>query len=701
MTIKKSSEINKEIVNLQDLARSIKKIKSIMRKDAGLSTDLERIPLLSWLLFLKWLDNWEIEQSKKAVERKSAYISIIKEKYRWKDWFDSFKNSSDNSILIFINEELLPYLASLKSKQEEDPHDIISLIFKEIRNPIESSTLFRQIVLEINKIDFSVLEQVHNLAYIYETLLKGMRDAAGNSGEFYTPRPVIRFIVEQLDPELGESILDPAVGTGGFLVESMKFLAKKAEISDFDVDKKINSSLFGIEKKSLPYLLCLMNLILHSKPNRTLLKAITRGNALNDPIDNLNESIDIIMTNPPFGGEEEEFIVDNFPEKGRTAETAILFVQYIMKRLKPDGRCALIVPNGFLFGDGAAKYVKEQLMKNFDLHHIILLPEGVFAPYTTIPTNILFFDKGKPTQEIHYIQVPSSDLGKKYSKTNPISSKNFIGVRKIWNNREITNLSWIVPAEIIHNNGYDLSPQNPIHFTLLQKSNYKKIINEVGTLIKDLTNHLEDLQQTIFTPNKEDWEIKKLKNLIIEVSNERRELVNPSKDYTFLGISGESKGPFLKKSINGTEIKANNVYRVEKNDLVYNRLFAWKGSFAHIPEKMNNCYVSNEFPIFEPKEDWVSSEFLSFYMSHPIFWAEVENKSRGSTPGSRNRLHQKKFLELTVPIPKKLKRKEIEYKVRELLNLRNKFKELRFLFNQVLDDLPKQMVLEVFKKNSK
>jgi type I restriction enzyme M protein len=696
MSRKGSFQTSVKITKLQDLERTIKQIKNYLRKDAGLSTDLERIPLISWLLFLKWLDDWEIKREIGSKEKNETFTSVLEKPYRWRDWsFDSIDDSGEQ-FLSFMNKNLLPYLASLESELEEDLVNIVGEIFKEIHNPIQSGLILKQVVNEINRIDFNVLEQVHNLAYIYETLLKGLRDAAGNSGEFYTPRPVIRFIVEQLDPDIGNSILDPAVGTGGFLVESIRYLNEKERLLEPEAIKTINKSIFGIEKKSLPYLLCLMNLILHGTPDGTLMKAITRGNALDRPIHELDESIDIIMTNPPFGGEEETSIIKNFPEEGRTNETSILFFQYIMKRLNQNGKCAVIVPNGFLFSDGAASYVKEQILRNFNLHHIILLPEGVFAPYTSIPTNILFFDKGESTQEIHYIQVPPPASGKKFSKTNPIHERYFTSVKNSWDSREETKSSWIVPVKMFHNNNYDLSPQNPTQLTLLQKSMYRKTVNEIQILIKDLLNILVDLQQTINVPNKEDWEYKSLSDLVIEVSNERKERVVPSSDYVFLGVSGEAKGAFKKEPIQGNEIKATNVYRVEAGDLVYNRLFAWKGSFSHIPISMNHCYVSNEFPIFKSKDNLVSTNYLSFYMSHPRFWAEAEQKSRGSTPGSRNRLHQKKFLNLNIPIPKEERKEEIESKIGKLLIKRKEIQELRFSLTELLEEIPKQMVLEVF-----
>ena len=240
MTIKKSKKASERIEKIENLAMLIKRIKKTMRKDAGLSTDLERIPLLIWLLFLKWLDDWEIERFTVCEKKNNTYKPILEEPFRWRDWAQGSNNKFETSLLTFVNAKLLPHLATLESNFKENPHEIISLIFKEIQNPMESERLLRSVIGDVNRINFNSSNQVHDLAFIYETLLKNLRDAAGPSGEFYTPRPVIRFMVEKLDPKVGDTILDPAVGTGGFLVESIKYLLEKTGQSDQKGIKSIN-----------------------------------------------------------------------------------------------------------------------------------------------------------------------------------------------------------------------------------------------------------------------------------------------------------------------------------------------------------------------------------------------------------------------------------------------------------------------------
>jgi type I restriction enzyme M protein len=272
-----------------------------------------------------------------------------------------------------------------------------------------------------------------------------MRDASGDAGEFYTPRPVVRFMVEMLDPKIGETVLDPACGTGGFLVEAFEHLRKQAKTVEH---KKIlqEKSILGGEAKSLPYLLCQMNLLLHglNYPN------IDSGNSLRVPLRDIGDKdrVDIILANPPFGGEEEKGILNNFPDDKQTTETALLFLQLIMRKLKrkkptsQGGRSSIVVPHGTLFADGIAARVKKQLVEEFNLHTIVRLGEGIFAPYTNIPCNLLFFEQGKPTKEIWYYEIlPPADK-KKYSKTKPIQHEEFEEVKKWWNKRKENDNAW-------------------------------------------------------------------------------------------------------------------------------------------------------------------------------------------------------------------------------------------------------------------
>jgi len=342
-----------------------------------------------------------------------------------------------------------------------DRRDVIATVFKGTINRMINGYLLRDVVNKVNGIHFTSSEEIHSLGHLYESMLKEMRDAAGDSGEFYTPRAVVRFMVEVIDPRLGETVLDPACGTGGFLVEAYSHLEKQCRtVQEREILQ--TRSLVGGEAKSLPYLLAQMNLLLHGLES----PQIDPGNSLRFPLKEIGnkERVDIILTNPPFGGEEERGILGNFPEDKQTSETALLFLQLIMRKLKrppKPGRAGLVVPNGTLFGDGVCARVKEELLKEFNLHTIVRLPNGVFALYTSIPTNLLFFDCSGPTKEVWYYEQPLPEGRKQYTKTAPIQFEEFAGCLAWRKKREENERAWKVPAADILNNGCNLDIKNP------------------------------------------------------------------------------------------------------------------------------------------------------------------------------------------------------------------------------------------------
>ena len=324
----------------------INSARKTMRKDAGLNGDLDRIPQLAWLLFLKAFDG--LEEEREVIE--DDYRSAIEPPYRWRDWAaDRLTGSPVTTCSSFVNDKLLQYLRDLKGDTDRDPRDVLATVFKETYNRMVSGYLLSDVIEQINKVDFTSSDDVHTMALLYESMLREMRDAAGDSGEFYTPRSAIRFMVQMIDPRLGDVVLDPACGTGGFLVEAWEHL--RPQLTTVAEREQLAENLRGVEKKALPYLLGMMNLLLHglSRPN------LVRGNALARPLTEIKraEKVDVILTNPPFGGEEEKSILSNFPAGTQTAETAWLFMQLVQRMLADDGRCAIVVPNGVLFADGA------------------------------------------------------------------------------------------------------------------------------------------------------------------------------------------------------------------------------------------------------------------------------------------------------------------------------------------------------------
>ncbi len=461
------------LTTVQQLGSLIKSARDIMRKDKGLNGDLDRLPMLTWIMFLKFLDDLEQMREQEALMSGKKFRPAIEPSYRWRDWAAKEDGVTGDELIAFINNEeavrpdgkkgqgLFAYLRNLQSANGGDRRDVIANIFRGVINRMVSGYLLRDVVNKINGIHFTSSDEIHTLGHLYESMLREMRDTAGDSGEFYTPRPVVRFMVEATNPRLGEVVLDPACGTGGFLVEAFSHLEKLCKTVE---DRKTlqERSIQGGEAKPLPYLLSQMNLLLHGME----FPRITYGNSLAKPLNEIGDKdrVDIILTNPPFGGEEERGILGNFPSDKQTAETALLFLQLIMRKLRripKPGRAAVVVPNGTLFGDGVCARIKEELLKNFNLHTIFLFPNGVFAPYTSIPTNLLFFDRSGPTKEIWYYEQPLPEGRKNYTKTQPLQFEEFKPCLDWWKKRKETDQAWKVPAAELLANNCNLDRKNP------------------------------------------------------------------------------------------------------------------------------------------------------------------------------------------------------------------------------------------------
>ena len=447
------------------LSAIIKSCRDIMRKDKGLNGDSDRLPMLTWIMFLKFLDDMEKMRETESKMEGKRYSSAIQSPYRWRDWAAKEDGITGEELISFINNDecvrpdgsrgagLFSYLRKLEGAKRGDRRTVISTVFRGTVNRMQSGYLLRDVINKINGIHFTSTEEIYTLSHLYESLLKEMRDSAGDAGEFYTPRAVVKFMVAAINPKLGETVLDPSCGTGGFLVESFEHIRKQCKSVE---DNKIlqNETIYGGEAKSLPYLLCQMNLLLHGLDS----PSIDSGNSLRFPLNEIGDKdrVNAIITNPPFGGEEEKGIQGNFPQDKQTAETALLFLQLIMRKLwrkgaggKRGGRAAVIVPNGVLFGDGVAARIKGELLKEFNLHTIVRIPKGVFAPYTDIPTNILFFEHGGPTKDIWYYEQPLPEGRKNYTKTQPIQFEEFRPCLDWWRKREENEFAWKVKAEEI------------------------------------------------------------------------------------------------------------------------------------------------------------------------------------------------------------------------------------------------------------
>jgi type I restriction enzyme M protein len=460
----------------QQLASVIKSARDIMRKDRGLSTDLDRLPMLTWIMFLKFLDDAEQLRETEATLEGKRFVPAIEPPYRWRDWAARPEGVTGNELIAFINQDeavrpdgtrgpgLFASLRSLQGADGGDRRDVIAAVFHGTLNRMINGYLLRDVINRVNTIHFTSSDEIHTLGLLYESMLKEMRDAAGQNGEFYTTRPVVRFITTAVDPRLGETVLDPAAGTGGFLVAAFEHLKEQCQTVEHH-QKLQRGTLFGVEAKPLPYLLCQMNLLLHGVEY----PSIDPENALRFPLREIGDKdrVDVIMTNPPFGGEEERGILGNFPKDKQTSETALLFLQLIMRKLRRPvggrrgGRCGMVVPNGVLFGDGVCARIKKELLDQYKLHTIVRLPNGVFAPYTPIPTNLLFFDRSGPTKEVWYYEHPLPEGRKNYTKTQPLQFEEFHPCLDWWRDRHENERAWRVPVDSIVDNNYNLDIKNP------------------------------------------------------------------------------------------------------------------------------------------------------------------------------------------------------------------------------------------------
>ncbi len=517
---RKKKKHNQPLTTAQQLGTLIDSARKIMRKDKGLNGDIDRLPMLTWIIFLKFLDDMEMVREQEAELTGERYQPAIEPPYRWRDWAAKEDGITGDELIRFINQEeavrpdgtkgkgLFAYLKSLEGNGKSRK-EVIANVFRGVVNRMVNGYLLRDVINKVNNIHFNSSEETHTLGMLYETMLREMRDAAGDSGEFYTPRPVVQFMVAVTNPQLGESVLDPACGTGGFLAETFLHLQKQCKTIE---DQRVlqENSIFGQEAKPLPYLLGEMNLLLHGLeyPN------IIYGNTLAQKITEIGDRdrVDVILTNPPFGGEEEAGIKSNFPSDLQTSETALLFLQYIMRKLKrPEknngkpGRAAVVVPNGTLFGDGVCARIKEKLLTEFNLHTIVRLPEGVFSPYTDIPTNLLFFDRSGPTREIWFYEQPIAEIHQskknpKYTKTKPMQFSEFKDCINWWNNREENEFAWKVSVREILDRNCNLDIKNPNSLEALEHLPPSQLLEdiiqkeqEILSIMNEIKTELEEL----------------------------------------------------------------------------------------------------------------------------------------------------------------------------------------------------------------
>jgi type I restriction enzyme M protein len=438
----------------------VKSIQDIMRQDTGVDGDAQRISQLCWMFFLKIID----DQDQELEITQDGYQSPILKNYQWRAWASDPEGITGEELLAFVNDDLFPALKNLvTSTKAGDRRRVVKGVFEDAYNYMKSGQLMRQVINKINEIDFNNLTERQHFGDIYEQILNDLQ-SAGNAGEYYTPRAVTAFMANRIDPRPGETLFDPACGTGGFLTCALSHMRERY-VKRPEHEQAMQAALRAIEKKQLPHMLCVTNMLLHNIEDPSFVR---HDNALARPYISYTQSdrVDIVLTNPPFGGREEDGIETNFPAHFRTRETADLYLALIIRLLKTSGRAAVVLPDGTLFGEGVKTRLKEHLMEECNLHTIVRLPNSVFKPYASIGTNLLFFEKGTPTKDIWFWEHRVPEGQKAYSMTKPIRFEHLQGCIDWWGGvkregRKETPQAWKVTADEVKARSYNLDIKNP------------------------------------------------------------------------------------------------------------------------------------------------------------------------------------------------------------------------------------------------
>lgn len=481
--------------------QSFKNIDDILRKDAGASSELDYVEQTSWILFLKYLDDLEMDKETEAELAGRKYKNIIDPKYRWEIWaapktvegkIDHNKALSGDDLKDFVEHELFPYFKKFKT-EAESPDTIeykIGEIFSEIKNKIQSGYNLREVLNIVDGMHFRSQKEKHELSHLYEVKIKNMGNAGRNGGEYYTPRPLIKTIVKVVAPKIGDRVYDGACGSAGFLVEAFEYLKESKKLSTSDLETLQKKTFYGKEKKSLAYIIGIMNMILHGIEAPNILHTNTLAENLMDIQE--KDRYDIILANPPFGGKERAEVQQNFPIK--TSATEMLFLQHFIKILKAGGKAGIVIKNTFLSNtDNASVSLRKLLLESCNLHTVLDLPGGVFAG-AGVKTIILFFEKGAPTKKVWYYQL---NLDRNLGKTNALNEKDLAEFVKLQKNKEDSANSWSINVADIDFKTFDLSVKNPNKGDEVTLRSSKEILEEMdrldtesGEILKGIKNNL-------------------------------------------------------------------------------------------------------------------------------------------------------------------------------------------------------------------
>jgi type I restriction enzyme M protein len=468
----------------------IRNLRNIMRQDQGVAGDGQRIEQLGWTLFLKLYD----DQEKFYELRDSKYKSPIPEELRWRNWASDPEGMTGDELMNFVNNKLFPGLKGLKVSANDKKGAVIRDALEDAFNYMKSGTTMRRVLNELNQYDFNKISDRHLINDFYEKLLKDLQNA-GDYGEFYTPRPLTQFIVEMINPKLGDVVFDPACGTGGFLINALEHV-RANYVKNTKDEKKLHDSIRGVELKQLPHLLASTNMIIHGVevPDN-----IHHDDMLSRPLTEYGpkDRVDVIVANPPFGGVVKEGADKNFPKDLRSNDTADLFLILFIHLLKDGGRAGIVLPDGTLFGEGAKTRIKEKLLTDCNVHTIVRLPQGVFNPYAGVNTNLVFFEKGKPTKEIWYYKLPLPEGLKQYTKNRGITAEEFEPVRKWWKKRVENDFAWKVSIDEIKKKNYNLDFKNPNGGRKVEHKEPEDIITDIESAEKQIAKLLGEIKKEL------------------------------------------------------------------------------------------------------------------------------------------------------------------------------------------------------------
>jgi type I restriction enzyme M protein len=662
----------------------IKNIQKIMWQDKGVNGDAIRIEQLVWMLFLKIFD--DRERNLELINPK--YKSPIPEKFRYRNWALDEEGITGEDLFNFVDNELFPALKNLEISLNDTNGFIVKSIFSDTNNYMKNGTLIKKVFNRINEINFNKTNDRHDFGDIYEGLLKDLQ-SAGKAGEFYTPRPLTRFVVEMVNPKLGEKVLDPACGTGGFIVNALEHMRK--DVKTADDEKKLQSSIHGVEFKPLPHMLAITNMMLHNAERRDLI-------SLDDMLSHSyteygpNSRVDVILANPPFGASVVDGTEANFPAQYRTKATEDLFLFLFTHLLKDGGRAGIVLPDSLLTGEGVKTKIKEKLLTECNLHTIIRLPPGVFSPYAIVNTNLLFFTKGEPTKKIWYYQMQLPAGFSTYTKTKPIKDSEFELIKKWWHNRDLnkTKNAWSVSIEDVVNKKYNLDFKNPnidtspknissenLTMTILNREEeIKKIIVDAEKIISQNINK-------IIKNSNNKWD-KKAFDEVLDYEQPTEYIVGST------NYNNTNKIPVLtagKKFILGYTDEKNNIFPTNKLPVIIFDDFTTATKFVDFPFKVK----SSAMKILHKKDDNVDVKYLFYFMqtikhnhnTHKRYWISEYSKIKIPIPPLSE---QKKIVESLDILSKKL-------------NLSEKIKVLQELQKSQLEDfkrIEKTYLFEAF-----